>query len=300
MPLHIIRQDITKVECDAIVNAANGDLLGGGGVDGAIHRAAGPQLLEECRLLDGCATGEAKITYGYNLPCKYVIHTVGPIWNGGKYNEQQLLTNCYRNSLELAAAFDCKTVAFPLISAGFYKYPKDQALSVAIETISKFLLENDMTVYFVIVDKMNYQINEFLYDDIVAYIEKNYVEADKTTDNATPSLAVPFVTTIAQWQDRKGVDAVACYRRANVSKETWEKIVSEENYQPSKTIVLAFAIALGLSLEETNCFLANCGYSFSKKDKVDVIVEFFLNNGVYNVFSINKALFKFDQPCLGE
>lgn len=299
MPLYIIRQDITKVECDAIVNAANGDLLGGGGVDGAIHRAAGPQLLEECKLLDGCAMGEAKITYGYNLPCKYVIHTVGPIWNGGKYNEQRLLTNCYQNSLELAAAFDCKTVAFPLISAGFYKYPKDQALSVAIETISKFLLENDMTVYVVIVDKMNYQINEFLYDDIVAYIEKNYVDSE-TAPTAAPSLAVPFATMVTQWQDVKGIDAVTCYRRANVSKEGWERMVNEETYQPSKTTTLAFAIALGLSLEEMKPFLASCGYSLSKNEKLDVIVEFFLNNGVYNVFSINKALFKFDQPYLGE
>ena len=191
MPFQIIRQDITKMKCDAIVNAANNTLLGGGGVDGMIHRAAGPELQLECMGLHGCETGKAKITKGYHLPCRYVIHTVGPIWQGGGYGEEELLRSCYRASLQLAAEYGCESVAFPLISSGVFGYPKAEALRVAAESIRAFLEEHeDMTVYLTVYGHRTYLLSERLYAGVRSYIDDNYVEAhtDRLRENRRSAL----------------------------------------------------------------------------------------------------------------
>ena len=407
MPFLIVRNDITKMNVDAIVNAANNSLLGGGGVDGAIHRAAGPQLLEECRTLGGCATGDAKITKGYNLPAKYVIHTVGPVWEGGGYNKKELLTSCYRKSLELAKEYGCETVAFPLISAGAYGYPKDQALRVAIDAITGFLSRNDMLVYIVIFDKDSFRISEKLVADIRQFIDDRYVDEHSNVENErvrketfsrvsdvgldvsedilyyedieeanrnNPDYVEPTVTyrdiplgsiegvkrfqesqessahikssverieSVKTFEDtdylddvmrilrrnsgtqflpledyvkdldesfsemllrkisEKGMKDSECYKKANIDRKLFSKIKNDKLYKPSKPTAIAFAIALELSLGETEELLRKAGFALSHSSKFDIIIEYFIVNENYNIFDINDALFEFDQPLLG-
>ena len=338
MPLEIVRNDITKMKVDAMVNAANESLLGGGGVDGAIHRAAGLGLLAECRTLGGCKTGKAKITGGYNLPAKYVIHTVGPIYEDGKHGEQALLESCYWESLALAKEHHCETVAFPLISSGVYGYPKDQALKVAIDVISDFLLENEMTVYIVIFDKAAYKISEKLFSDIAKYIDDNYVDehtdyrresirmnapmapcakrkkadvdfleicdckamvAEDDLDAKLRQIDESFSQMLLRKIDEKGMTDAECYKKANIDRKLFSKIRSDVHYKPSKPTALAFAISLELSLDETEDMLRKAGFALSHSNKFDIIIEYFISKGNYNIFEINEALFAFDQSLLG-
>lgn len=330
MPLQIIRNDITKIECDAIVNAANSTLLGGGGVDGAIHKAAGKRLLLECMKLGGCKTGQAKITRGYNLPCKYVIHTVGPKWKDGNSGEQELLESCYRESLKLAYENKCEIVAFPLISSGVYGYPKEEALQIAVNEIGKFLLGHDMLVYIVVFDKDCFRISKKLIADITEYIDEYYVEthyigrsttlltsplreeslalsdmempkaaASFSLDDAVNMLDESFSQMLLRKIDEKGMSDAEVYKKANVDRRLFSKIRSDVNYKTSKPTAIAFAIALELSLDETKDFLMKAGFALSHSNKFDVIIEYFIKNGNYNIFEINEALFEFDQQLLG-
>ena len=350
MPLQIVRNDITKMKVDAIVNAANTSLLGGGGVDGSIHRAAGPGLLNECKTLGGCKTGSAKITGAYELPCKHIIHAVGPRYLDGKHGEREQLISCYCTSLELAREAKCESIAFPLISSGIYDYPKDQALRIAMETISDFLLENDMTVYIVIFDKKAYRISEKLFADIEEFIDDHYVdehtddyterrrrqkalqdiefEEDATfgasiceevkiapTETLAAPMALPdaamslddamnqidesFSEMLLRKIDESGMTDAECYKKANIDRKLFSKIRSDRLYKPSKPTAIAFAIALELPLDETKDMLMKAGFALSHSTKFDIIIEFFISRGNYNVFEINEALFAFDQSLLG-
>ena len=335
MPLIIVRNDITKMPVDAIVNAAKESLLGGGGVDGCIHRAAGPELLAECRTLGGCKTGDAKITKAYRLPCRYVIHTVGPVWNSGSHGEREQLVSCYQTSLALAKEYQCETVAFPLISSGIFGYPKDQALRVAVDTIGEFLLHNDMTVYLVIFDRRAYQISGKLFADIAEYIDDHYVDAHTDTrrermrrmnvfesraevvcESAMPTpmmapkavgglddllahLDAGFSETLLKLIDRSGKKDAEVYKKANVDRKLFSKIRNNPDYKPSKSTAIAFAIALELNLDETRDLIARAGYALSASSKFDVIIEYFIGQKKYDIFEINEALFAFDQSLLG-
>ena len=332
MPFYIVRSDITTMAMDAIVNAANQSLLGGGGVDGAIHRAAGPELLAECRTLGGCRTGQAKITRGYRLPAKYVIHTVGPVWRGGTFGEREQLISAYRSSLQLASDHGCRTVAFPLISSGVYGYPREQALQVAVDTIAGFLAEHDMTVWLVIFDRAVYTIGAARYDAIAAYIDDRYIErgagalggpvaarakpcvhsAETSQDGAMRAAAVPagldkalermdesFAQMLLRKIDERGMTDVQCYKKANIDSKLFSKIRSDIHYRPSKPTAMAFAVALELPLEEARDMLAKAGFAFSRSNKFDIIVEYFITHNIYDIYQINEALFAFDQSLLG-
>lgn len=339
MPFQIVRNDITKMKVDAIVNAANESLLGGGGVDGAIHRAAGPELLAECRTLHGCRTGDAKITKGYRLPAKYVIHTVGPIWRGGSCGEKALLTSCYRKSLELAVQYGCQSVAFPLISAGVYGYPKDQALKVALDTVSEFLLNEsaaqDLLVYIVVFNREVTQISQSLFSDIRQFVDDHYVASHEDYHierrrkaealHESMVLEVPeympcapmaapkelsledmlkqadagFTETLLKRIDKSGKKDSEIYKKANLSKQHFSKIRNNPDYKPTKATALALAIALELNLEETQDLIGRAGYALTNSSKQDLIVKYFILHRNYNIVEINLALYEFDQALLG-
>ena len=312
------------------------DLLAGG----VVHDNAAEQTA------DGRDSECAKITKGYKLPCKYVIHAVGPRWYDGRHGERERLISCYRTSLMLAKEYGCESVAFPLISSGIFGYPKDQALKVAIDTISSFLLENEMTVYIVIFDRKAYQISGKLFADIAAYIDDRYVNehtdnrserlrrmnafrmeepmpcessvceeaieqlmppvsaaaAPKkaaTLDDALGQIDESFSEMLLRKIDERGMTDAQCYKKANIDRKLFSKIRSDKSYKPSKPTVIAFAIALELPLVEMKDMLMKAGFALSHSNKFDIIVEYFVEHGNYNVFEINEALFAFDQSLIG-
>ena len=334
MPLQIVRHDITKMRVDAIVNTTNEEMVGYSGVDLAVHTAAGPELDRECERIAPLGLGMAKITGAYNLPCRYVIHTSGPVWQGGLLGESILLKSCYIESLKLADAKKCQSVAFPLISSDTYGYPKGQVLKFAIQVITEFLNDHEMMVYICVFDRTSYEFSQTLYaelsrviaaddeDEFFAASLSNYViekecvaAAPKmmTTGVAEPSsvkgktlqeymkaMDKSFAYKLFDWIDARGMTDVECYKRANVDKKTFSKIkCNPQTYKPSKQTAVAFAIALRLNLEETQDLLASAGLTLSRSFVFDKIIRYFIQNEVYDIFVINEALFEFDQVLLG-
>ena len=337
------------METDAIVNAANERLQMGGGVCGAVFSAAGAGRLQRaCDRIGRCAVGEAVITKGYDLKAKWIIHTVGPVWQGGGHGEEALLRACYRNSLELARRRGLSSVSFPLISSGVYGYPKDRALSAAVSAISSFLLENDdMQVYLVVFDEKSYVLSGKLFLSIQSYIDSRYADAAlkreayresrqypcaadanicasmRNTEDA-PRLFMPsaagnaasappkqrleelvlhvdesFSEMLFRLIDESGKPDPAIYKRANLDRKLFSKIRGNPGYKPSKNTALALAVALELNLDRTADLLRRAGYALSPASRFDLIVEYFIREGNYDIFEINEALYAFDESQLG-
>jgi O-acetyl-ADP-ribose deacetylase (regulator of RNase III) len=337
MPFIIVRQDITKMNVDAIVNAANTRLQMGGGVCGAIFRAAGPaELQAACDDLAPIETGGAAITPGFQLPAKYVIHAAGPVYDSrNKAQSEAYLRSAYTESLKLASAHHCNSIAFPLISSGIYHYPKAEALRVATAAITDYLNGDghDLDVYLAVFDKDAFAVSRALLGEVDSYIDEHYVDThqkprrkfldveERALGIAPPVLGVsvarsetmvtpnldhlvqhldePFSDTLLRLIDAKGKTDVEVYKRANLDRKLFSKIRTGKGYTPKKATILALAVALELTLAETDDLLERAGYALSHTSKFDVIVEFFIAKGNYNIYEINEVLFQYDQPLLG-
>lgn len=352
MPLQIIRQDITKMKVDAIVNTTNEEMIGYSGVDLAVHTAAGPLLDKLCMTLPPLGLGEVCITPAFKLPCRYIIHTSGPVWHGGLQGESIILRSCYTQALKLSVEKGFEAVAFPLISSGAYGYPKDKVLKFAIEIITEFLSDHELTVYLCVFDRTSYEFSRALFDDISDYlcegeekampsapvdryshsfarcgsqdITENYSlefpleeccctapilvpkekkaksAGGKSLEDYMKSMDKPFAYKLFDLIDKSGMTDVECYKKANVDKKTFSKIkCNPDTYKPSKQTAVAFAIALHLSLDETQDLLASAGLTLSRSFNFDKIIRYFLQKEIYDVFVINEALFEFDQVLLG-
>lgn len=331
MPLLFVRDNIVHMKTDAIVNAANSELRPGGGVCGSIFDRAGYDKMEKaCQKIGGCAVGNAVMTPGFSLPAKYVIHAVGPVWQGGSQNEEAQLRSCYIKSLNLAKKHWLKSIAFPLISSGSCGYPKEEALQVAITAISSFLLKHDMTVYIVVYDEDSFCLSEKLTQRVEQFIDDRYVQQRSThlhlqpQESAGGECALPppsacmpkamphrrlsdllaqteetFSQCLLRLIDERGKKDSEIYNRANLDRRLFSKIRSNKNYKPTKQTVLALCVALELSLDETKDLLGKAGLALTHTSKFDIILEYFISEGSYDIFEINAILFQFDQPLLG-
>lgn len=336
MPLSIRHQNLIDSQCDILVNPTDSAFSGSGGTDLAVHQAAGQGLALACADCAPLRPGEVVETPGFGLRCRYVIHTVGPVWQGGAENEETILRGCYTNALLLAARLRAKSVAFPLISSGTFGFPKDRVLTIAEKAISDYLYvcDPDFEVELCIFDKSAYTLpcqdtlDEYLRENGKASLKGN--RAPVTSANFTlPSLvcenrppeatsharrkaenAIGKEQTLADWIrnhddtfavtllkliDKKGMTDVECYKKANVSRKTFSKINTDRHYRPSKLTVIAFAISLELSLAETEQLLRTVGFSLSHSSVSDLIVEYYISNGIYDILEINDALYKYDQ-----
>lgn len=351
MPFQIIRNNLTAVTADAIVNTANPKPLVGSGVDAAVHAAAGPELLKARQAIGRIRPGQSVITPAYNLQAKFVVHTVGPRWVDGQHNEAGLLRSCYDSALTLAWQSGCRSIAFPLISTGNYGFPRELALEIATAAFRQFLKVWDMDITLVVFDREAFRISGERFRDVASFIDETYVDREHRREyeefsaypfsirnidvreeccapleapmapsaaarrnlphlgdirQAPPSLSdllahldAGFSETLLNLIDSRGKTDAEVYKKANVDRKLFSKIRNNPDYKPSKATALAFAVALELNLEETEDFLGRAGFALSHSSKFDVIIEYFIRRGNYNIFEINEALFAFDQALLG-
>ena len=350
MPFQIIRNDITKVKADAIVNTANPHPIIGSGTDSAIHESAGPELLIARKRIGDIPPGAAVSTPAFNLPAKYVIHTVGPSWVDGKHGEEAVLRKAYDAALNLTDQLGCKSVAFPLMAAGSYGFPRDLALSIAISAFTDFLMDHDMTVYLVLFNGKAFSLASSLFSDLRSYIDDNYVEEQTQKEygslyerrrrrgNLAPpeefeeydaSIAFggtseePFMSeasaaplpdgsleellgqsesTFSEYlldilKERSGKDSEV-YKRAEISKQLFSKMLSNKYYQPTKNTVIQLAIGLQLDVNRTQKLLEKAGYTLTRSSKADLVVQYYIERKVYNVKFINLALEDCGLPLL--
>jgi len=357
MPFEIVRNDLTNMQADAIVNAANPRPIIGYGVDSGVHKKAGKELLAARKKIGDIPFGDAAITPAFGLDAKYVIHAVSPIWQNGKENETALLESCYTRSLELALEHNCESIAFPLLSAGNHGFPKDLALQVAINVFSKFLMQHEMQIYLVVFSHSAVALSEKLFHSVKSYIDDTYIQEKSleeygVTDKSDvrdiellqlgetmrrrrhaerelytqkcpdiceedtfliPCAPAPsrkledlineldetFSEGLLRLIDQKGLTDPEVYKKANIDRKLFSKIKNNKDYKPSKVTCVAFAIALELNLDETRDLIGKAGYALTHSSKFDVIIEYFIREGIYDFFQINNVLFHFEQPTLG-
>lgn len=358
MPLKIIRNDITKVVADAIVNTANPKPRIGSGTDHAIHEAAGPELLEARKVIGDIAPGESVETPAFGLPAKYVFHTVSPVWKDGKHNEEVLLRKAYDAALGLAEKLGCASVAFPLMAAGNYGFPHDLALSIAIGAITDFLMDHDITIYLVLFGSEAFGLASSLFDDLKSYVDDHYVAEKKEKEygpgphrrrrfenyfreesieaeekevksesivtgaaasmdmlvscDVAPTAAhidddleeflKQHESTFSEYlldllKERSGKDSEV-YKRAEISKSLFSKILCNKNCKPKKDTVIQLAIGLQLDLNRTQKLLEKAGYALTRSSKADLVVQYYIEKKVYNVTFINAALSDCGLPLL--
>ena len=334
MPFEMIRSDITELQVEAIVCATNSNLIPGGGVAEAIFQVAGRcELEQECSRIGSCEVGEVVITKGYHLPAKYIIHTVGPLWHGGGAEEERLLRSCYRNALYRAQEYQCDSIAFPLIAAGAHQYPSAEVLRIAKSEIREFLKENDMMVYLVISAKKEVHLKPRQFIQIKSIIDEHYQEfveevqmealqeqqrsasprlrdiflpilseesvSERRIEDVVNNLEESFSEMVLRLIDEKGMSDVEVYKRANLDRKLFSKVRSGNNYNPSKKTAFAIALALQLNLDETKDLLGKAGFAVSRSSKMDIIIAYFIEEGIYDIYEVNEALFAFAEPLLG-
>ena len=343
MPFSIVRNDITNMTADAIVNTANPRPVIGTGTDSAIHEKAGPALLKARQTIGNIARGQAAITPAFGLDARFVIHTVGPYWEGGSQGEETLLRNCYDNSLALARAQGCSSIAFPLISTGNYGFPKDRALQIAIAAFSDFLLQHDMHIYLVVFDGDSFRLSEKLFQGVASYIDENYVAACAKAaeeddyrwirrrfgtqlqkqqplweermpapcaasirelpcadlDGFLKQKDIGFVEALLDLIQKSGQKNATVYKRANMSKQHFSKLIHNPNSNPTKPTAIALAFALELDIAQTNDLIGRAGYTLTNSSVFDLIIQYYITHKNYNIVEINITLYEFDQILLG-